>query len=101
MKYLYFAVFFGCLCSLISVSMGGGEVCVLGGMTIPVGQEKKDPKSCVLYKCVGVNNRVLIEKSVCQPQVKGRGCKSVDGPPSAPFPDCCPTSLCRGKQWDR
>uniref|UniRef100_A0A1W7RA94 La1-like protein n=1 Tax=Hadrurus spadix TaxID=141984 RepID=A0A1W7RA94_9SCOR len=102
MKHLHLYLVFGCLslCALLSMSVGAGEYCQVGEMSIPVGKQKQDSRECILHKCVNQNNRIVLDSFSCAPQEEKRGCRSVPGPVDAPFPDCCPISLCRGKQWD-
>nr|L0GB04.1 RecName: Full=La1-like protein 15; Flags: Precursor [Urodacus yaschenkoi]AGA82761.1 La1-like protein 15 precursor [Urodacus yaschenkoi] len=101
MKHLSDAVFFVCLsiCALFSLTLCDGEICQVGNMAIPVGKEQPDPKGCAKYECLSQSNRVLIKKVTCASQALKRGCKSVPGPAGKRFPECCPTTLCRGKQW--
>uniref|UniRef100_A0A224X3P2 Putative La1-like peptide n=1 Tax=Megacormus gertschi TaxID=1843536 RepID=A0A224X3P2_9SCOR len=102
MKHSCVAVLLGCLslCILFSLSMGAGEICDVNGMSIPVNQQKEDANNCILYKCIMQNNRLVLDKYTCVTLKLKRGCKSVPGNPKATFPNCCPTSACRGGQWD-
>nr|API81330.1 toxin protein [Hemiscorpius lepturus] len=101
MGHLRIAVIFLCLslCTLLALTGAAEESCQVGKMTIPFGSKQKDPGSCTLYECTSQFNRVLLKTLTCAKQAVRRGCKSVPGSLDAPFPDCCPTTLCRGKQW--
>nr|AOF40214.1 venom peptide HtLa13 [Hadogenes troglodytes] len=103
MRHLCVAVLLGCLslCAMPPFTIGAGEVCEVGALKIPVGQEKQDPNSCAKYKCITQNNRLVLNKLECVIMNTKRGCKSVPGDVKAPFPDCCSISLCRGGQWDK
>uniref|UniRef100_T1DP97 SV_SVC-Cer-1 n=1 Tax=Cercophonius squama TaxID=1330404 RepID=T1DP97_9SCOR len=88
------------VCNEISYSVGAGESCEIAGMQIAAGQQKKDPKSCTVYKCVNQNNRIVLDTLTCAKQILKDRCRETRGPVDAPFPDCCPTTLCIGNQWN-
>nr|K7WMX6.1 RecName: Full=Venom peptide HsVx1; AltName: Full=HsTx1 protein; Flags: Precursor [Heterometrus spinifer]AFR60582.1 venom peptide HsTx1 [Heterometrus spinifer]AFX60852.1 Vx1 protein [Heterometrus spinifer] len=96
MSHLRIAVTF--LCTLFALTAGAGESCQVGGSAIPVGKTKQE--LCNLYECATDSNRVVLKKLTCAEQAVKTGCRSVPGDANAPFPDCCPTTLCRGRQWD-
>nr|H2CYP1.1 RecName: Full=Venom peptide Pc; Flags: Precursor [Pandinus cavimanus]AEX09199.1 venom scorpion peptide [Pandinus cavimanus] len=97
MSHLRIAVIF--LCTLFALTAGAEESCQVGGLTIPVGKTQQD--RCTLYECTMESNRVVLKSMICAEQSLRRGCKRVPAQATAPFPDCCPTTLCRGRQWDR
>nr|AOF40208.1 venom peptide HtLa7 [Hadogenes troglodytes] len=84
------------VCSFFSASLGLGETCKVGQFTIPVGQQANDLTACVQYKCLNYNRRYALETLSCAKQTLKSGCHITLGAAGAPFPNCCPTVICRG-----
>nr|API81329.1 toxin protein [Hemiscorpius lepturus] len=83
-----------CVCTYFILCRGYGESCTTGGLTIPLNEEKQDPESCTLYKCLKDAGRVVLNTLTCAPQEPRSGCRNVDSPVELPFPDCCPLVVC-------